>query len=169
MKRWGRVLNRIQVDGSARIVWSAVSREDLSEMDAKSKETHGILDELISTIPDADVYVLFTELEEGGLKASMRSNATIDVNKLAGRSFCGGGHARASGFRVASFDNFQLQVLECIQKLKEGMTEQRKEEETTPAALVPEPKAALPVSEPVKKESAPIKPQERDIVEDITK
>jgi len=137
LKIWGRALNRIQVDGSARIVWSAVSREDLSEMDAKSKETHGILDELISTIPDADVYVLFTELEEGGLKASMRSNATIDVNKLAGRSFGGGGHARASGFRVASFDNFQLQVLECIQKLKEGMTEQRKEEETTPAALVP--------------------------------
>ncbi len=121
LKIWGRALNRIQIDPSARIVWSAVSREDLAEMDAMSKETAGILDELISTIPDADVYVLFTELEEGGLKASMRSTAAIDVSRLSAQTYGGGGHARASGFRVAKFENFQLQVLECVQKLKEGM------------------------------------------------
>ena len=124
LKIWGRALNRIQIDPGARIVWSTVSREDLAEMDATSKETHGILDELISTIPDADVYVLFTEMEEGGLKASMRSTAAIDVSRLAGQTYGGGGHARASGFRVARFENFQLQVLECVQKLKEGMRAQ---------------------------------------------
>ena len=93
LKIWGRALNRIQIDPTARIVWSAVSREDLAEMDATSKETAGILDELISTIPDADVYVLFTELEEGGLKASMRSTAAIDVSRLSAQTYGGGGHA----------------------------------------------------------------------------
>jgi nanoRNase/pAp phosphatase (c-di-AMP/oligoRNAs hydrolase) len=124
LKVWGRALNRIQIDPSARIVWSTVSREDLQEMDADSRETHGILDELISTIPDADVHVLFTEVEDGGLKASMRSSAAIDVSRLAGETYGGGGHSRAAGFRVRSYDNFQLQVLECIRKLKEGIARQ---------------------------------------------
>ncbi|PIQ76609.1 hypothetical protein COU78_02785 [Candidatus Peregrinibacteria bacterium CG10_big_fil_rev_8_21_14_0_10_49_24] len=127
LKIWGRALNRIQIDAKDGIVWSSVSKEDLAEMGATSKETHGILDELISTIPDADVHVLFTELEEGGLKASMRSSNAIDVSALAGQTFGGGGHPRASGFRVAQFHNFDLQVLECVQTLKKGMATQRAE------------------------------------------
>jgi len=124
LKIWGRALNQIQIDKQARIVWSTISKEDLSEMGATSKETHGILDDLISTIPDADVYVLFTELEEGGLKASMRSTTVIDASVLAAQTFGGGGHPRAAGFRVLKFENFQLAVLECVQKLREGMEAQ---------------------------------------------
>jgi bifunctional oligoribonuclease and PAP phosphatase NrnA len=191
LRIWGRALNRIQVDSAARIVWSSVSKEDLAEMEAKSKETHGILDELISTIPDADVHVLFTETEEGGLKASMRSSAVIDSSLLSAQTYGGGGHARAAGFKVKSFDNFQLQVLECIQKLKDGMQKQKAEaeEEATPL-----PQSSVPVSVPVsqpkpqpqsqaqtvpqgidvvsgvgeKKPDAPAS-GERDIIQDLTK
>jgi len=129
LRIWGRALNHIQVDEQAGIVWSSISCEDLSEMEAKSKETSGILDELISTVPDADLYVLFTELEEGGLKASVRSSNVIDVSSLVAQAFGGGGHSRAAGFRVPQCDNFQLQVLECIQKLKDGMEKQRRLQE----------------------------------------
>ena len=125
LKIWGRALNRIQVDPEAGIVWSEISREDLQEMGASSRETHGILDELISTIPDGSVHALFTEVEEGGLKASMRSSAEVDCSKLAAETFGGGGHPRAAGFRVKQYSNFQLQVLECVQKLKEGIEKQR--------------------------------------------
>ena len=124
LKIWGRALNSIQIDPQARIVWSSISKEDLQEMGATSKETHGILDELISTIPDADVHVLFTELENGGLKASARSSTSVDISALAAKAYGGGGHPRAAGFKVPHFDNFQLQVLECVQKLKDGMHEQ---------------------------------------------
>lgn len=127
LKIWGRALNRIQLDPEARIAWSTISKEDLAEMGATSKETHGILDELISTIPDADVHVLFTEMEEGGLKASTRSTPAVDVNVAAGRLFGGGGHARAAGFKLKQFGNFQLAVLECVQKLKEEVRRQRTE------------------------------------------
>lgn len=129
LKIWGRALNRIQIDAVAGIVWSSISREDLQEMEASPKETHGILDELISTIPNADVHVLFTEVEEDGLKASMRSSARIDCSRLAGETYGGGGHPRASGFRTKKYDNFQLQVLECVKKLKEGIERQRRENE----------------------------------------
>ncbi len=174
LKIWGRALNHIQMDPASRIVWSSISKEDLAEMEANSKETHGILDELISTIPDADVYVLFTELEGGGLKASMRSSAAIDVSQLAGRAYGGGGHARASGFKVAAFDNFQLQVLECIQKLKEGMQKQRQDDVNHDR--LGEGPSAKPVvqAEPKKvdasKEALAAQPsKERDIVQDLTK
>lgn len=133
LKIWGRALNGIQIDKEAGIVWSSISKEDLAEMGASSKETHGLLDELISTIPEADVHILFTEFEDGsGLKASARSSTAIDVSKLAADAYGGGGHARAAGFRVTGFDNFALQVIECIQNLKQGMAAQRKAAEDAP-------------------------------------
>lgn len=139
LRIWGRALNRIQIDTSAGIVWSLISNADLAEMGATSKETHGLLDELISTIPDADVHVLFTELEDGGLKASMRSSPSINVSKLAGDTYGGGGHARAAGFRVKQFPNFELQVLECIQKLKDGIIAQREDAQAPrPAPSIPQ-------------------------------
>lgn len=160
LKIWGRALNRIQIDPGARIVWSTVSREDLAEMDATSKETTGILDELISTIPDADVYVLFTEMEEGGLKASMRSTAAIDVSRLAGQTYGGGGHARASGFRVPKFENFQLQVLECVQKLKEGMRTQLNDDSMRdiPPVSAKASTGVPPISSPAQSHAAPQAP-----------
>jgi hypothetical protein len=59
----------------------------------------------------------------------MRSSAAIDASKLAGEAFGGGGHARAAGFRVRAFENFQLQVLQCIEKLKQGIIKQKKEDD----------------------------------------
>jgi len=121
---WGRALSRIQVDDKAGIVWSMISRADLQEFNASSRETHGLLDELISTIPNGQVHVLFTETEEGGLKASMRSSASYDASRMAAETFGGGGHARAAGFRVKDYGNFEVQVIECITKLREGMLRQ---------------------------------------------
>ncbi len=169
LRIWGRALNRIQVDSTARIVWSAVSKEDLAEMEATSKETHGILDELISTIPDADVYVLFTELEEGGLKASMRSSPAVDVSQLSARTFGGGGHARASGFKVATFDNFQLQVLECIRTLKEAMQKQRQDDNDRKVQPAITPAVQPPAVTPKEIPQVPAAAPSRDIIGDLTK
>jgi bifunctional oligoribonuclease and PAP phosphatase NrnA len=121
LKIWGRALNQMQINKKEKIVWSTVSREDLDEMGASSKETHGIIDELLTTIPDADVYILFTEVEEGGFKASVRSTEAVDVSNLSGKLFGGGGHARAAGFRMEEYDNFQMAVLECIQKITQEL------------------------------------------------
>lgn len=166
LKIWGRALNRIQMDIPAGIVWSTVSKEDLAEMEADSKETSGILDELISTIPDADMYVLFTEMEEGGLKASMRSSPDVDVSKLSGKLFGGGGHPRAAGFRIKAFDNFDLAVIDAVQKLKNGMQEEKK---AAQGHIDTQTKIPVP-QEPAKLKSAPLstpaKPGQ-DIVEKL--
>ena len=170
LKIWGRALNRIQMDTSAGIVWSTVSKDDLAEMEATSKETSGILDELISTIPNADIHILFTEMEEEekGLKASMRSSASVDVSRLAGKLFGGGGHPRAAGFRIKDFDNFDLAVINAVQKLKVGMKEQLSEASQGPVdtqAKIPEvhQEVVTPV-EPVAQPPAPGK----DIVDGLS-
>lgn len=123
LKIWGRALNGMQVNTKDRIVWATVSKVDLAEMEASSKETHGIIDELLTTIPDADIYVQFTEIEEGGLKASMRSSDAkiADVSAIAHTLFGGGGHAMAAGFRIKEYENFQMIVAECIQKIVQEM------------------------------------------------
>ncbi|MDD5623557.1 MAG: DHHA1 domain-containing protein, partial [Candidatus Peribacteraceae bacterium] len=145
LKIWGRALNRIQVDPSSGIAWTAVSREDLEEMGAQSRETHGLLDELISTIPDIDVHVVFTETEDGSIKGSLRSSSSIDANRLAAQTYGGGGHARAAGFRAPHAENFQLAVLSCIQKLREAVALQRRESQELPSHLpVPSPAPVIP-------------------------
>ncbi|MBT5468723.1 hypothetical protein HOK40_03485, partial [Candidatus Peregrinibacteria bacterium] len=156
----------------AGIVWSTISKEDLAEMEATAKETSGILDELISTIPDADIHVLFTELEDGsGFKASARSSAAVDVSLLAGQLFGGGGHSRAAGFRVAGFDNFQLAVLDAVQKLKEGMHQQKESAASGPVdvqARIPSavsPEASAPKPQKPKPKTTPKK--STDIVDEI--
>lgn len=167
LKIWGRALHRIQIDEKAGIVWSAVSKEDLAEMEAEPKETAGILDELISTIPDADIHVLFTETDEG-LKASMRSSPSVDCSALAGTLFGGGGHPRASGFRVKGFDNFELAVLDCVQKLKEGMVKQKTAAQAGPVDT----QAHIPhVAEPAREISpapAPAPKPGKDVIEGLS-
>ncbi|MBT4119361.1 MAG: bifunctional oligoribonuclease/PAP phosphatase NrnA [Candidatus Peribacter sp.] len=158
LKIWGRALNKIQMDIPAGIVWSTISKEDLAEMEAHSKESSGILDELISTIPDADIHVLFTEVEEGGLKASMRSSPAVDVSRLSGKLFGGGGHPRAAGFRIKDFDNFDLAVMEAVQKLKTGMQEEKKAAQGPVDTQAKIPEVAQPPKvqpKPVQKPAAP--------------
>ncbi len=165
LKIWGRALNGIQIDKHAGIVWSSISKEDLAEMGAGSKETSGILDDLISTVPDANVYVMFTEVEEGGLKASMRSGPAVDVSNLAAKCFGGGGHPRAAGFRIKEFDNFQLQVLECIQQLKEGLTQQKQSDQNLGGPV----QKSIPESKPKvqEKKEEEIRPEKKETQEAI--
>ncbi len=164
LKIWGRALNQIQYDSESKIVWSSISREDLTEMGAKSKESAGILDELISTIPDADVHALFTEIEDGGFKASLRSSTAIDVNKAAGRLFEGGGHARAAGFKIKQYGNFQLKVVECVKLLTEEMKRQRDETQSAPVIEQRE----IPRAPPRPVAPTPIKlSQDIDVVETL--
>jgi len=172
LKIWGRALNRIQVDEESRIVWSSVSKEDLLEMGSSSKETTGILDELISTVPEADVHILFTELEDGGMKASVRSSPAVDANVATGRLFGGGGHARAAGFKIKQYSNFQVQVMECIRQLKDEILRQKTaDNEPLPAGRVIEkniPHVSEKKSDPAQtKETQPKK--RIDVVEELSK
>lgn len=99
LKLWGRVLSRIKSDRRKGIVTSVIKKDDLVECGATKEDLEGVVN-LISTIPESKAALLLREDEEGQVKGSLRSDpGGLDVRKVA-HVFGGGGHVRASGFRI---------------------------------------------------------------------
>lgn len=98
LRLWGRVLSRIKSDSGKGIVSSIITKEDLEECGATKEDLEGVVN-LINTVPEAKAALLLTQ-DQDQIKGSLRSEAGgFDVNKIAG-VFGGGGHIRASGFKV---------------------------------------------------------------------
>ena len=80
-------------------------------------ESDRLFDEL-RTLKDFEIFILFTEMPEGHVRASFRSNNGIDVSPVA-RFFGGGGHRQACSCIIrGNLDAVQYKVME---KLKETM------------------------------------------------
>ncbi len=98
LKLWGRVLTRVKNDREKGIVSSIITKKDLEECEATKADLEGVVN-LINAIPESKAALLLTE-DEDQIKGSLRSEeGGLDVNKLASL-FGGGGHIRASGFRI---------------------------------------------------------------------
>jgi bifunctional oligoribonuclease and PAP phosphatase NrnA len=111
---WGKILSDITYDEKSRIVWSMISQDDFEETGTKPEDTEGIIDELLSNAPGAEVIVLLKEKAPGVLKASLRSTSDfVDVSAMA-QLFGGGGHVRAAGFTKKLNKEFKLACMEMI-------------------------------------------------------
>ncbi len=100
LKLWGRVLSKIQYNNEAKLVYSTITQQDLTDTGAESSDSGGIIDELMSNAPDAEVVMLLKEKEPGLVSGSLRAPGKLaDVSKIAGK-MGGGGHKKAAGFRI---------------------------------------------------------------------
>lgn len=99
LKLWGKVLSKIEFDPTYRIVWSTVTDEDLRLSEASDADATGIIDELMSNAPGAEVVLLIRQ--KGDLvSVSMRTTTpAVDASEIAG-IFGGGGHLQAAGFKI---------------------------------------------------------------------
>ncbi|MBI4276226.1 hypothetical protein HY629_00065 [Candidatus Uhrbacteria bacterium] len=61
LKLWGRVLTRIQESPEHKLIWSTITAEDLASTHASPNDATDVIDELMLTMPDPEVQVLFTE------------------------------------------------------------------------------------------------------------
>ncbi|MDD4352531.1 MAG: DHH family phosphoesterase [Candidatus Gracilibacteria bacterium] len=105
LKLWGRTLSRINYDADSKIVWSTIYAKDFEETGAKENEIAGLIDELLSSAPNAELVLLLKETSAGVVRGSMRSiRKTLDVAQMAEKLFAGGGHKRAAGFSYAEAD-----------------------------------------------------------------
>jgi phosphoesterase RecJ-like protein len=73
-------------------------RKDLAETGASPDEAEGFIS-FARSVEGVEVAALFKELENGEFKVSLRSKNYADVATVA-ESFGGGGHIRASGFKI---------------------------------------------------------------------
>lgn len=97
LKLWGFVLENLRKNDK-NVLTSVVTESDFRTIGAHSSDTGGIVD-LMNTVPDVQFTMLLAE-DEGQVKGSMRTQRDdVNLSDMAGQ-FGGGGHPKASGFRV---------------------------------------------------------------------
>ena len=98
LKLLGKMLNKIELYQNGRIVLQFISRADFEDTGATGPDTEDFVNESqrVSTVEAA---ALFVELKDGGFRCSLRSNGSIDVQKIA-KDLGGGGHKVASGVNL---------------------------------------------------------------------
>lgn len=110
----GLALLRLQIYQS--IAWSYIEKKDMEEYNANIEDTEGIID-LLRTLKDVNVVVLFYPINENKIKVSMRSkDVNIDVSGIA-LNFGGGGHKEAAGFQIEKNSSFSY--LDILQKISD--------------------------------------------------
>ena len=99
LKLWGRILTNVQHDPGSKLVWSTASLSDITETGSTGEQISGVIDELMTSIPEADIVVLLSERETRVISGSIRTKKGIDASDIA-KVFGGGGHHGAAGFKL---------------------------------------------------------------------
>ena len=97
VKFWAQGLQRInKQDG---IVWTSLTIEDRTSSSYSGNDDADLIN-VLSSIEDAQVAIIFVEQKNGNTKVSWRAKKGLDISKLAVK-FGGGGHPGASGAEIS--------------------------------------------------------------------
>ncbi len=98
LKLLAKMLDKIELYQNDRIALQFISRADFEETGATGPDTEDFVNESqrISTV---EASALFVELKDGGFRCSLRSNGSVDVQKIA-KDLGGGGHRVAAGVNL---------------------------------------------------------------------
>lgn len=111
---WGFALSRLQKKD--RIAWTSITLEDRKQTGYPGKDDADLTN-LLSSIENIRVSILFNEQNNRRIKVSWRSDSSIDVSIIASR-FGGGGHPPASGAEISgTLDEVKAKVLEATRQV----------------------------------------------------
>ena len=129
LKLWGRALSNIRQDQEAKLVWSVISKRDFDDVAASEEDISGLIDELMTSAPGADLVFILREQPDDTVNCSIRSVGEADAGKLA-LFFNGGGHKKAAGFKVKgdSLEKIENYVVKKFREYQFGNLEKEKEE-----------------------------------------
>jgi phosphoesterase RecJ-like protein len=109
---WGEGLHKLQQKN--RLVWTSLSLEDREAAGYTGNDDADLVN-VLSSIDDADVAVIFVQQRGGEVKVSWRSQAGLDVSQIA-IQFGGGGHAAAAGTEIeGTLEEVESQVLKATE------------------------------------------------------
>jgi phosphoesterase RecJ-like protein len=95
LRFFGEVLSRLELVADGRLVVLEATPEHFERHGLIGADTDGLVD-LPRTIAGVDAVVLFSEVEPGKVKVSMRSTGRVAIDRVAS-SLGGGGHPHAAG------------------------------------------------------------------------
>jgi phosphoesterase RecJ-like protein len=111
---WGAGLQQIQRDDG--LVWTTLTIEDRKSAGYGGRDDADLIN-VLSTIQDAKIALIFVEQQNGSVKVSWRGQPGIDVSVIALR-FGGGGHAAAAGAEIqGGVEEVRSMVLQATKSL----------------------------------------------------
>jgi phosphoesterase RecJ-like protein len=119
---WQVGLNRMQVDDG--LLWTTISRKAAQAVSDNTNSTG--LSNLLADVEEVAIGVVLTEMNDGSVRASMRSREPYDVSGVAVQ-FGGGGHPQAAGCTLSvPLAKAETLIVEACKKLinetRAGMT-----------------------------------------------
>ena len=116
-------MTRLQRDGP--IVWATLTLEDRHTVGYPGRDDADLIN-VVSSIDDAEVALVFVEQNHNAVKVSWRAQPGYDVSLIA-LQFGGGGHKVAAGAEIpGALQEVQLKVIEATRSLfaqKTGSTQ----------------------------------------------
>lgn len=82
LRLWGRALARLKSDPSAKLIWTLLSWEDFVRAGAEERDLPDVIDELISSSPDAQAVALIYENKQRHVCVLMRVERPLNALHL---------------------------------------------------------------------------------------
>jgi phosphoesterase RecJ-like protein len=108
-KYWGYALSRMEKQDG--VVWTALTLEDRQNSGYKLDDDADLTN-LLSSIEECKISVLFVEQSKSKTKISWRSIPGVDVSALAAEFNGGGHHAAAGAELIGSLEEIEKKVLD---------------------------------------------------------
>jgi len=116
MRFFGEVLSTLELESEGRLIVLEATPEHFRKHGLSGADTDGLVD-LPRGIAGAEVVVLFSEVEPGKVKVSLRSTGRVTIDAVASR-LGGGGHPHAAGALLhASRPEARARVLPELERL----------------------------------------------------
>lgn len=109
LRFWGAGLSKLEKQGS--IIWTTLTMADRQAAGYGGRDDADLIN-LLTTVNDARIFIVFVEQPNGNVKVSWRAQPGVDISQLA-MEFGGGGHPAASGAEiVGNLADVRASVLE---------------------------------------------------------
>ena len=116
LRYWGAGLSALKLEG--RLLWTRLTLEDRKAVGYPGRDDADLVN-ILQTVEDADVFVIFIEQDDGTVKVSWRARPGYDVSQIA-LQFGGGGHKPAAGASIpGTLDEVIQKVLGETRKILE--------------------------------------------------
>jgi phosphoesterase RecJ-like protein len=122
---WGAGLRHLERSGP--VVWTTLTMEDRKAAGYGGRDDADLIN-VLSTIEDALVVLIFVEQPGGAVKVSWRARPGVDISPVALR-FGGGGHPAAAGAEIrGSLEEVPAMVIDATQGLLAATLQKKVEE-----------------------------------------